>query len=129
MTPLNVDLFEQLLTDEQYNEEEAQFLINGFREGFDIGYTGPMIRKSLSENIPLTVGTKEDLWCKIMKEVKLGRVADPFKTIPYEHFIQSPIGLVPKAGGKTRMIFHLSFNFSDREEDKSLNGWTPREWC
>ena len=55
-----------------------------------------------------------DLWNKIMKEVRVGRVAGPYETIPFENYIQSPVGLVSKSGGKTRMIFHLSFNFSER---------------
>ena len=108
---------------------DRNFLIEGFTTGFDIGYAGPRVRKSKSENIPLTVGTKSDLWEKITKEIDAGRVAGPFNQIPYENYIQSPIGLVPKAGGKTRMIFHLSYNFSDREQDGSLNAWTPREIC
>ena len=37
-----------------------------------------------------------------MKEVKLGRVAGPFLKVPFDNYIQSPIGLVPKAGGGTR---------------------------
>ena len=52
------------------------------------------------------------MWCKLMKEVGLGRVAGPFDTIPFNYFIQSPIGLVPKDGGlETRPIFHLSHDF------------------
>ena len=48
-----------------------------------------------------------------MKEVRLKRVAGPFKEIPFESFIQSAIGLVPKAGSdKTRLIFHLSYKFN-----------------
>ena len=39
-------------------------------------------------------------------------------------FIQSPIGLVPKAGGQTRLIFHLSYNF-DEETMRSVNHYTP----
>ena len=127
-TPLNVDRFEQFLVEEEYNTTEHDFLIDGFRNGFDIGYTGPTNRQSQSENIPLTTGTKEDLWGKIMKEVEARRVARPFNEIPFEDYIQSPIGFVPKAGGKTHMIFHLSFNFLESKEDKSLNGWTPQEW-
>ena len=65
-----------------------------------------------------------------MKEVKANRVVGPFKEIPYKNFIQSPIGLVPKAGGKTRLIFHLSYNFlDDLEKDGSLNYFTPKEHC
>ena len=63
-----------------------------------------------------------------MKEVKLGRVAGPFDSIPYDTYMQSPIGLVPKAGGKTRLIFHLSYQFK-QEPSGSLNMHTPREFC
>ena len=97
--------------------------------GFDIGYQGPSERKSPSDNIPLTIGTKEDLWEKIMKEVKAKRVAGRYDEIPYENYIQFPVGLVPKAGGKTRMIFHLSFDFSTKEDSRSVNSCMPREIC
>ena len=62
-----------------------------------------------------------------MKEVQLGRYAGPFDEIPYDNYMQSPIGLVPKAGNKTRLIFHLSYNFS--ETNTSLNANTPPELC
>ena len=104
----------------------------GFSEGFDIGYRGPTNRQSNSKNIPLKVGSEVVLWNKIIKEVKLGRVAGPFNgSLPFEHYIQSPIGLVPKAGnsGKTRLIFHLSYDFGDNEDNKSLNKHTPHELC
>ena len=68
-TPLNVNLYEQLLKDTQYDNTETKFLVKGFREGFDIGYQGPTQRQSRSANIPFTVGDKYDLWDKIMKEV------------------------------------------------------------
>ena len=50
----------------------------------------------------------EEMWSKVMKEVKGGLYADPFEKPPFDNFIQSPIGLVPKDHGtKTRVIFHL----------------------
>ena len=64
-----------------------------------------------------------------MKEVVAARIAGPYLSIPFDNYIQSPIGLVPKAGNKTRLIFHLSFNFSDKPEDSSLNSFTPQEQC
>ena len=64
-----------------------------------------------------------------MKEVKLKRVAGPYSKIPFENFVQSPIGLVPKAGGKTHLIFHLSFNFGNMEHEKSVNYHMPQELC
>ena len=62
--------------------------------GFDIGYTGPQNRQSNSKNLPFHVGDKVDLWNKLIKEVRLKRVAGPFKSIPYEYFIQS-LNLLP----------------------------------
>ena len=64
-----------------------------------------------------------------MKEVKAKRVAGPFTEVPFDNFIQSPIGLIPKAGSsdQTRSIFHLSYDFGD--EDLSLNHHTPKEIC
>ena len=61
--------------------------------------------------------------------MEVGCVAGPYDKIPFENYIQSPVGLVSKAGGKMRMIFHLSFNFSDKAEDQSLNAFTPCEIC
>ena len=63
-----------------------------------------------AKNLRLTVGSNGEMWNKIMKEVKEKRYAGPYPDIPFtEDFIQSPIGLVPKDGGrKTRLIFHLS---------------------
>ena len=66
-----------------------------------------------------------------MKAVQLGRVARPFSEPPFENYIQSPIGLVPKLGnkGKTCLIFHLLYNFGTKYSEQSLNKWTPRELC
>ena len=82
-----------------------------------------------TEQIPFTVGDKVDMWSKIMKEVKEKRFAGPFLQVPFNNYIQSPIGLVPKAGGKTRLIFHLSYNFSEAWQDKSVNHFIPKEFC
>ena len=126
ITPLDVDKYEKLLLESDYSTEETKFLVNGFREGFDIGYTGPE-RRSESRNIPFTVGNHVEMWNKIMKEVQMKRVAGPYEEVPFDNYIQSPIGLVPKAGNKTRLIFHLSYDFD--EENRSVNACTPRERC
>ena len=126
-----------LLKETKYSVSEIDYLEHGFTYGFDIGYKGPVQRQSKSKNIPLRVGSETELWNKLIKEVKLGRVAGPYDDIPYDNYIQSPIGLVPKSGntGKTRLIFHLSYNFTSKgnpEEDentKSLNYYTPKSLC
>ena len=128
VTLVKVDKFVQLLQEANYPQDEINFIREGFTYGFDIGYHGPQSRQSNSSNIPLKIGNKTELWNKLMKEVKLKRVAGPFNKIPFENYIQSPIGLVPKAGGKTRLIFHLSFDFDDKDEG-SLNYFTPKDLC
>ena len=48
---------------------------------------------------------------------------------PYDNFIQSPIGLVPKDRNKhTRLIFHLSYP-RGKNVKKSVNANTPRDRC
>ena len=129
MTPINVNVLVPELNESGYDMKEIEYLKQGFSEGFDIGYKGPLNRQSTARNIPLKVGTKTVLWNKLIKEVRLKRVAGPFDKVPFKNFIQSPIGLVPKAGnsGQTRLIFHLSYDFGTEKEQKSLNYHTLKE--
>ena len=115
------------MKDSEYDKKETHFLVHGFRHGFDIGYRGPWDRQDTSSNIPLQVGDKFDLWGKIMKEVNHKRYAGPYEKIPFNEYLQSPIGLVPKAGNQTRLIFHLSYDF--KSGNKSLNHHTPQNLC
>ena len=64
-----------------------------------------------------------------MTEVKAKRAAGPlnFEQLLFTEFVQSPLGLVPKANNKVRMIFHLSYNF--KEGEKSINHYTPEQFC
>ena len=130
-TPVNPEKLERLLIASDYDHQETKFLVNGFKHGFTIGYNGPIIRKNTARNIPFQpgIGNKVDMWNKIMKEVESKRLAGPFDFIPFSNYIQSPIGLVPKAGGKTRLIFHLSSDFPGQSGGRSLNHHTPKELC
>ena len=129
VTPIDVEKYQALLVASQFNPVLSKFLLDGFTRGFDIGYRGPLIRRNLSNNIPITIGTEQDILDKLMKEVKVGRHAGPYKEIPFKYFMQSPVGLVPKAGGQTRLIFHLSYDFGTEESDKSLNYDMPDYLC
>ena len=126
MTPVDVDTLEDLLTNLHYPKDKTKFLTHSFRNGFDLGYRGDPKVKLKSPNLKITVGSKIILWNKVMKEVQLKRYAGPFSEPPFEHFIQSPIGLVPKDGNKTRLIFHLSY---PRGSGKSVNENTPEHLC
>ena len=90
-------MFKQLLIQANYDPGEIEFLYNGFKKGFPIGYMGPQDRVQYARNLPLRCGSKTQLWNKMMKEVQLKRFAGPFEHVPYDRFIQSPAGLVPNS--------------------------------
>ena len=127
VTPINVRKFKQLLIETNYPESKTRVIVEGFTNGFPIGYQG--VREGIQRNAPnlkLRVGGEIDLWNKVMKEVKLKRYAGPFKKVPFVNYIQSPIGLVTKDGGKdTRLIFHLSYP----RNGQSVNSEPPKDIC
>ena len=129
VTPIDVDRLRYYLGISKFDQFKSKELVKGFTEGFDIGYRGPKNRQDSVENIPFTIGSESEMWEKLMKEVKLKRYAGPFEKCPYKYFIQSPIGLVPKAGNQTRLIFHLSYNFGEETDQKSVNFHTPDDLC
>ena len=116
-----------------YDPDKIHYLYSGFSTGFDIGYRGLEGRRDTSRNLPLRVGSPLELWNKVMKEVKRNRYSGPFteEMLPFNYFVQSPVGLVPKTGGKTRLIFHLSYDFGEpgEEDRKSINHHTPDDLC
>ena len=67
---MNAQVLNKLLLESGYDTEEREFLVDGFTNGFDLGYRGPMIRKDLSNNLPFRVGDEYDLWEKMMAEVE-----------------------------------------------------------
>ena len=128
---MNVKNLRLLLHQTGYDQTLTSHLITGFTEGFDLGYQGPQRRTDTSNNLPFRIGTPVDLWNKVMDKVEAKRYAGPFTrgNIPFEYFIQSPLGLVPKAENKQRLIFHLSYDFGPAEENKSVNYFTPDDLC
>ena len=127
VTPVDPDVLDRYLKETNYDPDETEFLVQGFRKGFDLGYRGPSKIQRYAPNLKLEVGNEVILWNKIMKEVKLGRYAGPFSSPPFKYFIQSPVGLVPKGqnGTDTRLIFHLSYP----KDGMSVNSETPKEFC
>ena len=126
-TPVKHKILADLLRREGYDQSETEFLKQGFESGFSLKYNGPRGVQRKSPNLKLNIGDKIDLWNKVMKEVQANRFLGPFPEPPFENFIQSPIGLVPKDGGtKTRLIFHLSY---PKDTKLSVNSNTPKEHC
>lgn len=128
VTPVNVKRLHHLLVLSDYDNLEANFLVEGFTHGFKLGYTGPRNLKLNSANLPFWVGNNFDLWDKIMTEVEAKRYAGPYVTpeavFPDGYFV-NPIGLVEKPGklNKTRMIIHYSY-----PPGRSVNDFIPDEY-
>ena len=119
---------EELLKEVGYDTDKTKYLVDGFRDGFSLGYdlVDTFKGKIQAPNLKLRVGDETELWNKVMKEVQNLRYAGPFKEVPYDNYIQSPIGLVPKDNGKsTRLIFHLSY--PRKPNSTSINANTPKD--
>lgn len=92
VTPINIEQYDKLLKETQYDKSKANYLVNGFRNGFDIGYRGPRDVKITARNMRCRVGTPTHLWNMVIDEVKAKRYAGPFAVCPFQYFIQSPLG-------------------------------------
>lgn len=118
VTPIRIQILENLLISTNYDPNETQFLVDGFTNGFKLGYSGSKHVRITANNLKFRVGDKFDLWHKIMTEVAAKRYAGPYddiSQIPFPEdgestgWIQSPCGLVAKSNNRTRLINHHSF--------------------
>ena len=117
VTPVKAEILEERLTAANYRQGKKDFVVRGFKEGFELQFEGNRRVRRTSNNLKIQpgVGSETEMWNKVMKEVQAKRYAGPFRDPPFEFFIQSPISLVPKdKGKKTRLIFHLSHPRRDR---------------
>ena len=71
ITSLNAQVMENLLRQSKYPEQKRKFIVQGLRNGFDLGYRGSPNVKLQAPNLRLRVGSPTVLWNKVMKEVKL----------------------------------------------------------
>lgn len=95
-----------------YDPELSEFLLEGFRNGFRVGYEGNELGSEVrwSNNLKSAVDNPRVMSDKIKKERDAGRVAGPFQEPPFSNMVISPQGLVLKATGVDfRRIHHLSY--------------------
>lgn len=90
------------------NLTDVKILSDGFRNGFNINYSGPRVETECNNLISATEHEAE-MAEKIEKEISAGRIAGPFDSKPFPNLRLSPIGVVPKKEGGWRMIQHLSY--------------------
>ena len=100
-TPVNADkLAEQLK-----GYSAAQFIIDGFKNGFSLGVGLEPTLRPCTKLYP----AKPELRTKIVDEVEKGRIVGPFHKPPVDNLMISPICVIPKPNShKVRMIFNLS---------------------
>ena len=92
-----------------YNENKRRFLYLGLMFGFKLHYHGPKISK-ISDNHRSAIDRPEEVLSKLQKEMDKGHIEGPYSEPPFNPFVISPIGLVPKTdSGKLRMIHDLSY--------------------
>ncbi|XP_062588444.1 uncharacterized protein LOC134250110 [Saccostrea cucullata] len=106
LTPIKVGPLQKYLS--QYPDQEAaQYLSNGFQNGFRLFYTGlrlPMQPRNMSS----AKNQLSELQSIIDKEIHLGRMAGPFDTPPISNLRCNPVGVLPKKDGSWRLITNLS---------------------
>jgi len=103
--------------------EFVEFLLQGFTEGFEIGYHGPDMHR-ISRNLRSADANPDVVDKYLSEEVQKGRILGPFNSLPLENLQCQPIGIVPKKQpGKFRTIMDLSYpdgssinDFIDKEE-------------
>ena len=103
-TPIKVEVLKKLLLG--YHNKE--YLLDGFRNGFRLGFSGP--RNSMSaSNLKSCRDHPEIVREKISSEIAAKRVKGPFSEPPFPEMKISPIGIVPKkVPGQFRLIHYLS---------------------
>ena len=103
----------------------ADYISQGVREGFRIGFNYTSRRESASRNMRSTVEHPEAVYRYLEDECSKGRVLGPFppSSVPQVHV--SRLGVVPKKGiDKCRLILDLS-----SPEGRSVNDGIRPELC
>ncbi len=105
ITPINV----AYLQHELHNHPNVSFvskLVQGFRDGFSIGFEGPRM-PCFSHNLKSADEHPDVVTKNLLKEVCLCRTAGPFLSPPFQNLQIYPIGVVPKKHSpEWRTIFH-----------------------
>lgn len=105
-----------------YDRVLSAYLINGFTYGFKLGCTSDP-PPCTPQNHKSTLEHPDIIKNYIQTGLSKGRIAGPFSYKPFDNFVVSPLGLVPKGNtGKFRVIHDLSF-----PKNHSVNSNIPKE--
>ena len=109
ITPLKVDQFAWELRHHP-NRLLCNFVLDGLRNGFKLGFQPALSLKSAKKNKPSAYQQPSIIDEYLAHEVSRGRVAGPFRSPPLPNLHISSFGVIPKKGqpGKWRLIVDLS---------------------
>ena len=93
-TPVKVNQLAPFL--EGYDSNLKNNLVQGFTSGFKINSSLDKNVVKFPKNHKSATGNPEVVTQKINKEIQKGRIKGPLKEPPFNNFICSPLGLVPK---------------------------------
>lgn len=93
-TPVNSAMLnEQLLG---YDDDLRNYLVKGFSSGFPLGCISTPTA-SFPKNHGSALNHPDIIQAHIEKSLELGRIAGPFPHPPFNPFVSSPLGVVPKS--------------------------------
>ena len=109
VTPLRIDRLTSVLGD--YDPFLKNVLIQGFSYGFHIHYSN--LRSSFESPNLLSAHDQPNIVTdELHNEIEARRVADPFSAPPFDNFVVSPLGIVPKkAPNEFRLIQQWRGNY------------------
>ena len=98
------------------NKYLVEFILHGFRYGFNLGFRGTINEQPLRNNKSAR-DIPDKVSAAIAKEVQRGHTAGPFAQPPFPHCHVSPIGAAPKPDGSCRLVLDLSQPSGDSVND------------
>ena len=106
VSPVDVNRLEELLI-EHPNKALVKYVTDGFRFGFDIGFSGS-ISDTRPRNLLSARQNPAPVSAAIERELSRRHTSGPFHIPPFQPFHCSPLGAVPKKDGTHRIILDLS---------------------
>ena len=121
-TPIRPSKLKKILAG--YDQNEVDFLVDGFTRGFSVGYVGNK-QCHAKNNAKIAQQHPEEVQKFIDRELELGRFQGPFQKLPFESYHVSPLSLREKnVPGTFRLIHDLSFPY---DQSTSVNAGIPEE--
>ena len=121
---VHAQVLKDLLKDHP-DRELADYVVDGFANGFELGLTRYPNPRPPCRNLTLAREKPHETQALIDKDIGKGHMIGPFDAPPLPDMVYSPLNLVEKVGneGEYRLIHDLSYPYNDQ----SVNACIPQE--